>query len=172
MNASKSKKKRPLSGVPKGSALASLIPPKITNPYGAKVTNIQRKSSSKNSNSKITQKSSGARIHTSDYDFPEFAVAFKDNAKKRRTIDHSLLDMPKASYREDSTRRNRIKAKEKARVAGKTIANISYGDNIKNTPKGKEYPRKLEGKVFEKDFREAVGKVFRLLDIFNRGKIS
>ena len=137
MNASKSKKKRPLSAVPKGSALASIIPAKITNPYGAKVGTAQRKSSSKNSNSKVTQKSSGARIHTSDYEFPEFAVASKDNAKKRRTIDHSLLDMPKASYREDSTRRNRIKAKEKAKVAGKTIANISYPDNLKNIPKEK-----------------------------------
>lgn len=110
MNGSKTKKKRPLSGAPKGSALASLIPPKIVNPYGNKISS---RKSNKNSNSKLTQKSSGARIHTSNYDFPDFAVSFKDNQKKRRTIDHSLLEMPKSSHREDSnsTYRNRIKAK-------------------------------------------------------------
>lgn len=69
MNASKSKKKRPLSGTPKGPALASLIPPKIVNPYGTKVVSSSRKSN-KNSNSKVTQKSSVTRVHTSNYDFP------------------------------------------------------------------------------------------------------
>ena len=68
MNVSKSKKKRPLSGMPKGSALATIITPKIVNPYGVKVIGGRR--SNKNSNSKITQKSSGARIHTSNYEFP------------------------------------------------------------------------------------------------------
>ena len=56
---------------------------------------------------------------------------FKDNSKKGRTIDHSVLDMPKTSYREDTNRRNKIKGKERAKITNKTIANLSNRDTIK-----------------------------------------